>query len=62
MADAAVEILRMGPQVTGEFFLDEEVLREAGVEDFTSYQLDPGLEPRLDLFVRPDANEISSLT
>lgn len=38
MADAAYEILiRDSKECTGNFFIDEEVLREAGVTDFTQY-------------------------
>jgi len=31
--------------------LDEDVLREAGVTDFTSYAVDPSKTPLPDLFV-----------
>jgi citronellol/citronellal dehydrogenase len=45
MADAAYEILtRPGREVTGQFFIDEDVLREAGVTDFKQYQIDPELD------------------
>lgn len=46
MADAAYEIFsRSSADCTGNFFIDEEVLREAGVTDFRSYQVDESLEP-----------------
>jgi citronellol/citronellal dehydrogenase len=42
VADAAYAILtRDSRQCTGEFLVDEEVLREAGVTDFTPYAVDP---------------------
>lgn len=38
MADAAYEVLCRDPkQATGKFYVDEDVLREAGVNDFTDY-------------------------
>jgi citronellol/citronellal dehydrogenase len=45
VADAAREILiRDSRQCSGNFFIDEEVLREAGVTDFKQYQVDPSLD------------------
>lgn len=39
MADAAIEILRRDPRsCTGNFFVDEEVLTEAGQSDFSRYR------------------------
>ena len=44
MADAAYAILtRPSRETSGNFFVDEDVLREEGVTDFSSYQVDPGL-------------------
>lgn len=44
MADAAHAILlRDCRTTTGNFFIDEEVLREEGVTDFRAYQVDPAL-------------------
>ncbi|GAB2765569.1 NAD(P)-dependent oxidoreductase [Rhabdobacter roseus] len=44
MADAAYHILtRPSRDCTGNFFVDEEVLRQAGVTDFTPYQVDTTL-------------------
>ena len=52
VADAAHAILvRDSRGCTGNFFLDEEVLREAGVTDFTPYAVDPGSPLAPDLFV-----------
>ncbi|WP_018718814.1 SDR family oxidoreductase [Arhodomonas aquaeolei] len=57
VADAAYTIVtRPSRQCTGQFFIDETVLREAGVSDFSPYRVDPERgedELQLDLFVRP---------
>ncbi len=45
MADAAYEVLgRNSRETTGNFFIDDEVLKEAGVTDFAKYQFDPEIE------------------
>ena len=45
LADAAYEILnRPSKTCSGNFFIDDEVLREAGVTDFKQYQVDPDLD------------------
>ncbi len=55
VADAAIEILkRPAATTTGNFFIDEEVLREAGVTDFSHYANDPGRPLVPDFFV-PEA-------
>jgi citronellol/citronellal dehydrogenase len=51
MADAAHAILTRDVTYTGHFCLDEDVLREAGVTDFTPYRVDPAVEPTPDFFV-----------
>ncbi len=52
VADAAHCILtRKSRQCSGNFFLDEDVLREAGVSDFSSYAVDPSQPLIADLFV-----------
>ena len=52
MADALVELLgRPLEDVRGRAFLDEEVLRAAGVEDFSHYAVDPESTLAVDLFV-----------
>lgn len=44
MADAAYAIFnRDAKQVTGNFFIDEEVLREEGVTNFDQYKVNPDL-------------------
>lgn len=52
MGDAAYEILtRDASTCTGNFFVDEEVLREAGVEDFEGYAVDPSQPLMPDFFL-----------
>ncbi len=52
MADAAHWVLtRPARECTGNFFIDEEVLRRAGVSDFSRYAVDPEKEPAEDLFL-----------
>jgi len=54
MADASYEILtRDSRATTGNFWLDEQVLREGGVTDFAKYLVVPGSQPTIDLFVEP---------
>ncbi len=44
MADAAHAIfLRNAKETTGNFYIDDEVLRAEGVEDLSKYQVDPAL-------------------
>ncbi len=52
MADAAHAILtRDARSTTGQFFLDEDVLRAVGVRDFDAYAMKPGTPLRPDLFL-----------
>jgi citronellol/citronellal dehydrogenase len=52
VADAAVAILRREARsCTGNFFLDEDVLRGEGVTDFARYAVAPGEELAPDLFL-----------
>lgn len=53
VADAAHAILTRDPrECTGNFFIDEEVLRKAGVTDLDQYAMTPGAENFIpDLFV-----------
>jgi len=52
VADAAHHILtRPSRETTGNFFVDEDVLRSAGVTDFAKYLVTPGVEPLPDFFV-----------
>ena len=52
MADAAHAIVVCNSRdVTGQFFIDEEVLREQGVTDFEQYALTPGAKLSPDIFL-----------
>jgi citronellol/citronellal dehydrogenase len=52
VADAAYAILmRDSRTCSGNFFIDEEVLREAGVADFEQYAVSPGTPLYSDLFL-----------
>lgn len=52
VSDAAYFILTQNSrQVTGNFFIDEEVLRVHGVRDFASYALNPEIAPYRDLYL-----------
>ena len=52
VADAAHAILvRPSRAATGRFFLDEDVLREAGIDDFARYAVDPSAPLVPDLFL-----------
>ena len=52
MADAAYEVLNMdSAKVTGNFFIDEYVLMDAGVKDFTKYAVNPEMSLMKDLFL-----------
>jgi citronellol/citronellal dehydrogenase len=54
MADAACEILRSDSRAhTGKFYVDEDVLRDAGVESFDQYAMTPGVTLKTDIFL-PD--------
>jgi citronellol/citronellal dehydrogenase len=52
VADAAYVILnRASRECTGQFFIDDSVLYEAGVRDFTPYSVEPGAPLLGDLFI-----------
>ena len=54
VADAAHVILSRGArEYTGQFFIDDAVLYEAGVQDFEPYSVEPGCVLYADLFVDP---------
>jgi citronellol/citronellal dehydrogenase len=54
MADAAYRILISDSrQCSGRLYLDEQVLREAGISDFDAYSVTAGVAPQIDLFVTP---------
>jgi citronellol/citronellal dehydrogenase len=61
VADAAYEIItRPSVTCTGNFFIDEEVLREAGVTDFAVYANNPDSPLAPDFFVPDDVIARSS--
>ncbi len=52
MSDAAHAVLtRESSECSGNFFVDEDVLREQGVEDFESYAVDPSQPLMPDFFL-----------
>jgi citronellol/citronellal dehydrogenase len=52
VADAAFFILTQPSfETTGNFFIDEDVLKQNGVEDFTSYAINPDQKLMPDLFL-----------
>jgi citronellol/citronellal dehydrogenase len=52
MADAAYVILnKPSRECTGNFFVDDDVLRAEGVTDFKKYAVDPSVEPVTDFFL-----------
>ena len=52
MGDAAHAILtRDARRTTGNFFIDDDVLREAGIKDFDVYAVKPGMPLLPDLFL-----------
>jgi len=58
MADAAYAILcRDSNACSGNFYIDEEVLREEGVTDFEQYAVEPGADLYRDFFVPDDVVE-----
>jgi citronellol/citronellal dehydrogenase len=53
VADAAYAIFsRSSKECTGNFFIDEDLLRAEGVTDFEKYAVTPGGELQKDLFVK----------
>lgn len=52
VADAAHAILTSDAREnTGNFYIDEDILRSQGVQDFSSYNIDPDAEPLKDLYL-----------
>lgn len=52
MADACYEIItRDARECSGNFFIDEEVLRHCGIDDFSAYACKPGNRLQRDLFL-----------
>ena len=58
LADAAHAILcRPSRECTGNFFIDEEVLRQEGVTDFSGYGPGSGQKPLMDFFIPDEVAE-----
>ena len=52
MADAALVVLTSDARkATGRFYIDEDVLKGAGVKDFGPYAITPGVPLFQDLFI-----------
>lgn len=51
VSDAAYSIVSKTPKVTGRFLIDEVVLRESGMTDFSAYAVDPTVPLMQDLFL-----------
>ncbi len=51
VADAAHAILTKAVEFSGSFLIDEAILQNEGVEDFTRYACHPGQQIRRDLFL-----------
>ena len=52
VADAVYAIVTASHgELTGQFLVDEEVLRKHGVTDFSGYLMTPGVEPQPDFFL-----------
>ena len=52
MGDAAWELIqRSSRECTGQFFTDEDLLRQAGMEDFSHYAVDPSMPLFQALFI-----------
>ena len=54
MAAAAYEILQKPVEYSGHFLIDDLVLADAGVRDFSAYSNVPGSQLALDLFIDGD--------
>ncbi|HEY0732377.1 MAG TPA: NAD(P)-dependent oxidoreductase [Chitinophagaceae bacterium] len=52
VADAAIAILkRSSVDCTGNFFIDEEVLKQEGITDLSAYSVNPSNELQKDIFI-----------
>jgi citronellol/citronellal dehydrogenase len=52
VADAAFHIFsKPSRESTGNFYIDEEILGEQGITDFTPYAVDPSQKLMTDLFI-----------
>jgi len=51
MADSAYAVLCRGMEATGNFYIDDNVLKEEGVTEFDQYAVEPGKPLMLDFFL-----------
>jgi citronellol/citronellal dehydrogenase len=52
VADAAFHIIQEpSTKMTGQFFIDEEVLASYGIKDFSGYAVNPAISPMKDLYL-----------
>ncbi|HJS09780.1 NAD(P)-dependent oxidoreductase [Sphingopyxis sp.] len=60
MADAAYAIFqRSARDYSGNFVLDEDILREEGMTDFSGYRFDPAEPLEIDIFVADDGQPVA---
>lgn len=63
MADAAYLLMQKKSRYcTGQFFIDETLLRENGVTDFSHYAVDPQVALMQDLFIPEEKNNSQEVT
>lgn len=60
MADAAYAILSRPKDATGHFLLDEDVLREEGIQDFDQYAVQPGKATLAELALTQHSHTMSA--
>lgn len=60
VADAVHAHLTSDEKCTGQFLIDEDVLRKAGITDFEPYAIEPGQQLVPDLFIELDKNNTAA--
>ncbi len=58
MADAAYALLCSAKQYSGQFLIDEDILRTAGITDFSHYAVDPNAPLIQDLFTADEYTDL----
>jgi citronellol/citronellal dehydrogenase len=51
VADAVHALITEDHPLSGHSFTDQEILRAAGIDDFTTYRVNPDIEPQIDMFL-----------
>lgn len=51
VADAVHALISEDHPLSGHSFTDQEILRAAGIDDFTPYRVNPEVEPQIDMFL-----------